>query len=118
MAQSIDCFLEGLLQWSLQQAQGTHQFSIITSHALYLPGVAKAFEEDVYPHPDLVALCKQFFGTDDVTNPKLKLAFVSGAFTQTFDITIDTKCVNVCILLFSSFLSHTDSQVFQTTLWC
>ena len=41
------------------------------------PGVAQAFGEGVYPHPDLVALCKQFFGTDDLKSPKLKLAFVS-----------------------------------------
>ena len=39
--------------------------------------MAQAFGEGVYPHPDLVALCKQFFGTDDLKSPKLKLAFVS-----------------------------------------
>ena len=40
-------------------------------------GVAKAFNEQVKPHDDLVALCKKFFGTDDLNSPKLKLAFVS-----------------------------------------
>ena len=40
-------------------------------------GVAKAFGESVKPHPVLVAVCKHYFGTDDLTGPKLKLAFVS-----------------------------------------
>lgn len=39
-------------------------------------GVAKAFGEKVVPNADLVALCKAFFGTDDLQSPKLKLAFI------------------------------------------
>jgi len=39
-------------------------------------GVARAFGEQVIPHPELVALCKEFFGTDDLKSPKLKLAFI------------------------------------------
>jgi len=39
-------------------------------------GVARAFEEHVFPHPELVAVCKEFFGTDDLASPKLKLAFI------------------------------------------
>lgn len=39
-------------------------------------GVAAAFGEKLYPHPDIVNVCKHFFGTDDLHNPKLKLAFV------------------------------------------
>ena len=39
-------------------------------------GVARAFREHVFPHPELVAVCKEHFGTDDLTSPKLKLAFI------------------------------------------
>lgn len=41
-----------------------------------LEAVAKAFNETVVPHPEIVALCKKFFGTDDIKSPKLKLAFI------------------------------------------
>ena len=47
-----------------------------THDDLTFEGVARAFGEQVHPHPELVALCKQFFGTDDVSSPKLKLAFI------------------------------------------
>lgn len=41
-----------------------------------LEAVAKAFGETLVPHPELVELCKKFFGTDDLKAPQLKLAFV------------------------------------------
>lgn len=46
-----------------------------------IEGVAQAFGEKVHPHPDLVEVCKQYFGTDDLTSPKLKMAHVSNEFT-------------------------------------
>ena len=38
--------------------------------------MARAFQEHVHPHPELVRVCKEFFGTDDLKSPKLKLAHV------------------------------------------
>jgi FAD synthetase len=43
---------------------------------LTFEGVAQAFGERVSPHPEMVKLCKEFFGTDDLKSPKLKLAFI------------------------------------------
>jgi len=43
----------------------------------FASGVAKAFGEEVVAHPELVDLCKEFFGTDDLKSPKLKMALVS-----------------------------------------
>jgi len=47
-----------------------------THDDLTFEGVALAFGEHVFPHPELVAVCKDFFGTDDLASPKLKLAFI------------------------------------------
>jgi len=47
-----------------------------THDDLTLEGVARAFNEPLVPHPDIVQLCKKYFGTDDLRSPKLKLAFV------------------------------------------
>ncbi|ELT90649.1 hypothetical protein CAPTEDRAFT_220999 [Capitella teleta] len=47
-----------------------------THDDLTFEGVASAFQLEVFPHPDLLSLCKEFFGTDDISNPKLKLAFI------------------------------------------
>lgn len=44
-------------------------------------GVARAFGEHVFPHPELIAVCKEFFGTDDLASPKLKLAFIPESST-------------------------------------
>lgn len=44
-------------------------------------GVARAFGEHIFPHPELVAVCKDFFGTDDLESPKLKLAFIPESST-------------------------------------
>ena len=42
-----------------------------------ITGVAKAFNEKIHAHPDLVKVCKEYFGTDDLSSPKLKMAHVS-----------------------------------------
>lgn len=47
-----------------------------THDDLTFEGVAKAFDEPVFPHPHLVQLCKEYFGTDDLKDPKLKMAMV------------------------------------------
>lgn len=39
-------------------------------------GVAKAFEENVYPHPELVKICSDFYKTTDLSSPVMKLASV------------------------------------------
>ncbi|XP_033751502.1 FAD synthase-like [Pecten maximus] len=39
-------------------------------------GVAQAFEDKLSPNPDIVQLCKEYFGTDDMSSPKMKLAMV------------------------------------------
>ena len=49
-------------------------------------GVAKAFNEKLTPHPELVELCKKFFGTDDLQSPKLKLAFIPESGTLHYGI--------------------------------
>ncbi|ESO89349.1 hypothetical protein LOTGIDRAFT_106425 [Lottia gigantea] len=47
-----------------------------THDDLTFEGVAKAFNEKTLPHPDLVQLIKQYFGTDDLLSPKMKMAYV------------------------------------------
>lgn len=54
-------------------------------------GVAKAFDEGVVPNPDLVALCKKFFGTDDLRSPKLKLAFIPESGTLRYGVDKSTR---------------------------
>lgn len=49
-------------------------------------GVAHAFNEHLFPHPELVAVCKEFFGTDDLTSPKLKLAFIPESSTLRYGV--------------------------------
>lgn len=49
-------------------------------------GVARAFGETVVPNADLVALCKAFFGTDDLQSPKLKLAFIPESGTLRYGV--------------------------------
>ncbi|XP_041367426.1 FAD synthase-like [Gigantopelta aegis] len=39
-------------------------------------GVAKAFKEDIIPHPDLVELIKKYFNTEDLKSPKMKMAYI------------------------------------------
>ncbi|KAK3910922.1 FAD synthase [Frankliniella fusca] len=39
-------------------------------------GVAKAFEEKTFPHPELVKICSDFYKTTDLTSPAMKLACV------------------------------------------
>lgn len=57
-----------------------------THDDLTFKGVAQAFGERVFPHPELVAVCKDFFGTDDLTSPKLKLAFIPESSTLRYGI--------------------------------
>lgn len=39
-------------------------------------GVAMAFQEDVYPHPELARLVEEFFGVTDGSSAAMKLAMV------------------------------------------
>ena len=39
-------------------------------------GVARAFGENIRPHPELVEVCRKFFKTDDLSSPKMKMAHV------------------------------------------
>lgn len=39
-------------------------------------GVAKAFKESVFLHPELVKICSEFYNTTDLTSPAMKLASV------------------------------------------
>lgn len=39
-------------------------------------GVAKAFEESTFPHPELVKICSDFYKTTDLSSPAMKLACV------------------------------------------
>ncbi|XP_013410704.1 FAD synthase isoform X2 [Lingula anatina] len=69
-------------------ANAVKQFSAAYTHVITSGGigpthddrtfeaVAKAFGESVEPHPELVALCQHYFGTDDLKSPKLKLAHI------------------------------------------
>ena len=49
-------------------------------------GVARAFGEQVFPHPELVTVCKEHFGTDDLASPKLKLAFIPKSSTLHYGV--------------------------------
>jgi len=49
-------------------------------------GVARAFGEHVFPHPELVSVCKELFGTDDLASPKLKLAFIPESSTLHYGV--------------------------------
>lgn len=42
----------------------------------YFSGVAKAFEENVSPHPELIKICSEYFDTTDLSSPAMKLASV------------------------------------------
>jgi len=57
-----------------------------THDDLTFEGVAQAFGEHVFPHPELVAVCKDFFGTDDLASPKLKLAFIPESSTLHYGV--------------------------------
>lgn len=48
--------------------------------------VACAFGEGVFPHPELVAVCKEIFGTDDLASPKLKLAYIPESSTLHYGV--------------------------------
>ncbi|XP_034256183.1 FAD synthase-like [Thrips palmi] len=39
-------------------------------------GVAKAFRENVFPHPELVKICSEFYNTTNLCSPAMKLAHV------------------------------------------
>jgi len=47
-------------------------------------GVAKAFNEELIFHPTLVKICSEYFNTDDLTNPVMKLAKVPSSAKLTF----------------------------------
>ncbi|XP_062598134.1 FAD synthase-like [Saccostrea cucullata] len=47
-----------------------------THDDLTFEGVAKAFNDVVSPHPDIVELCRQFWGAEDLSSPKMKLAMI------------------------------------------
>lgn len=52
----------------------------IYSHvsSVLISGVAKAFGEKVKPHPELVKICRQYFGEDkSLDSPQMKMAHVS-----------------------------------------
>ena len=42
-----------------------------------LIGVARAFDDTVFPHPDIVKLCTEYWGADSLDSPKMKLAMVN-----------------------------------------
>ena len=62
-----DC---SFLSLSVRWHKSLQQFHV------FLLGVAKAFNECLYAHPELVKVCKKYFGTDDLKSPKLKMAHV------------------------------------------
>ncbi|XP_064600367.1 FAD synthase-like isoform X2 [Liolophura sinensis] len=47
-----------------------------THDDLTFEGLSQAFGEPLFHHPELVKVCRKFFGTDDIKSPKLKLAYV------------------------------------------
>lgn len=42
----------------------------------FVAGVAKAFNEELYAHPELIEICCKFYETKDPKAPGMKLAFV------------------------------------------
>ncbi|XP_030844731.1 FAD synthase [Strongylocentrotus purpuratus] len=54
-------------------------------------GVAKAFGEEIVPHPELVKLCKDYFGANSsLDSPQLKMALVPKSSTLTFGTNLKT----------------------------
>ena len=71
------------------------QVSNVVNNSLVsvLVGVAMAFNDVISPHPDIVDLCKQFWGTD-LSSAKMKLAMVIHMCTfpsyfNTLEVTCD-----------------------------
>ena len=54
---------------------GFFGFTVITK--AFFAAIAKAFGEKTKPHPELMALLKEHFGTNEVSSPKFKMAHVS-----------------------------------------
>nr|XP_054761805.1 FAD synthase-like [Lytechinus pictus] len=54
-------------------------------------GVAKAFDEEIVPHPELVKICKDYFGADSsMDSPQLKMALIPKSSTLTFGTNLKT----------------------------
>lgn len=47
-----------------------------THDDITLESIAAAFQEEVYPHPELTKLVEEFFGVTDKDSPAMKLAMV------------------------------------------
>lgn len=47
-------------------------------------GIAMAFQEDVYPHPELARLVEEFFGVVDESSAAMKLAMVPRSATLNY----------------------------------
>ena len=43
----------------------------------FIAAIAKAFGEKTKPHPEMMALLKEHFGTNEVSSPKFKMGHVS-----------------------------------------
>jgi len=78
-------------------------------------GVANAFGEHVFPHPELVAVCKDVFGTDDLMSPKLKLAFVpeSSALRYGVDKTTGEKSRYPVVVVHNVYMFPGIPQLFE-----
>ena len=62
-----------------------------TTYVIFLVGVAMAFNESIIAHPELVRLCKQYFGDSD-DSPSLKMARVSLEFVFVLLIFANSSC--------------------------
>lgn len=69
-------------------------------------GVAKAFGDKLSPNPDIVKLCEEYFGADDMSSPKMKLAMVPSTARLVYGVSKKTGernkfplvvCKNVCV---------------------
>ncbi|OWF52384.1 FAD synthase-like [Mizuhopecten yessoensis] len=53
-------------------------------------GVAQAFGDKLSPNPDIVKLCKEYFGAEDMSSPKMKLAMVPSTARLVYGVTKKT----------------------------
>ena len=65
------------VNWGLFKYNGSQHYKGLLSYIVYIfAGVARAFDETVAPHPELVKICSEFYQTSDLSSPAMKLACV------------------------------------------
>lgn len=77
---------------------------------LHFAGVARAFDETVAPHPEIVKICSQFYKTTDLSSPAMKLACVLTFLFDASQISDLNSISDRCVML-------SDTEVCQAEVW-